>query len=85
MKMKITNIFFIFIFIFYSCVRKANSLEYALEAAGDNRSQLEAVLKHFKNEPEKLEAARFLIENMAVHYSCPNLRCRLMRVQRLCA
>lgn len=67
--MKITNIFFIFIFIFYSCVRKANSLEYALEAAGDNRSQLEAVLKHFKNEPEKLEAARFLIENMAVHYS----------------
>lgn len=44
-------------------------LEQALELAGDNRSELEAVLDHYKDEPEKLRAARFLIENMPGHYS----------------
>lgn len=29
-------------------------LEYALEQAGDNRAELEAVLDHYKDEPEKL-------------------------------
>lgn len=44
-------------------------LEQALELAGDNRSELEAVLDHYKDEPEKLRAARYLIENMPGHYS----------------
>lgn len=44
-------------------------LEYALEYAGDNRSELEAVLEHYKDESEKLRAAQFLIENMPGHYS----------------
>jgi len=44
-------------------------LEQALELADDNRSELEAVLDHYKDEPEKLRAARFLIENMPGHYS----------------
>ena len=44
-------------------------LELALEAAGDNRAELEKVLEHFKDDPLKLKAAIFLIENMPGHYS----------------
>ena len=46
-----------------------SSLDRALELAGDNRSELEAVLNHYKDNTEKLAAARFLIENMSAHYS----------------
>ncbi|MCS2389869.1 hypothetical protein NXV57_23390 [Bacteroides thetaiotaomicron] len=31
--------------------------------------KLEAVLEHYKNDELKLQAARFLIENMDAHYS----------------
>ena len=44
-----------------------NRLEVALEKAGDNRSELEAVLEHYPEGSQKKEAARFLIENMAGH------------------
>ena len=44
-------------------------LEYALEFAGENRIELENVLEHYKDEPEKLEAARFLIRNMPRWYA----------------
>ena len=37
--------------------------------SGNNRSELEAVLEHYKNDELKLQAARFLIENMDAHYS----------------
>lgn len=37
--------------------------------AGDNQGELEKVLEHYAGEPMKLEAARFLIENMPGHYS----------------
>ncbi|MBP5362438.1 MAG: hypothetical protein J6Y71_05370, partial [Ruminococcus sp.] len=52
-----------------SCGRKQSNeyLEYALRAAGNNRGELEAVLEHYKDDPEKLAAARFLIENMPGH------------------
>ena len=38
------------------------------DCAGDNRAELEKVLAHYKSDPLKLEAARFLIENMDAHY-----------------
>ena len=41
-------------------------LEEALVKAGKNRAELEKVLAHFKD-PEKLAAAKFLIENMPGH------------------
>ncbi|MDE6459301.1 MAG: hypothetical protein K2K52_00510, partial [Paramuribaculum sp.] len=41
----------------------------ALDKAGNNRSELEKVLRHYSKEPEKLEAARWLILNMHSHYS----------------
>ena len=43
-------------------------LDYALKFAGENRVELEKVLSHYAEEPEKLAAARFLIENMPYHY-----------------
>lgn len=44
-------------------------LDYALRAAGRNRAELEHVLTHYADSPEKLAAARYLIENMPGHYS----------------
>lgn len=43
-------------------------LEQALTFAGENRSELEKVLSHYENDPEKLEAARFLIRSMPRWY-----------------
>ena len=44
-------------------------LELALDHAGDNRSELQAVLDHYEvsGDSQKYEAACFLIENMAGH------------------
>lgn len=50
------------------CACQKPGLEEALDAAGDNRKELEAVLEHYKDAPQKLQAARFLIENMDAHY-----------------
>ena len=43
-------------------------LDYALDFAGENRKELEKVLRHYSDEPEKSEAARFLISNMPRWY-----------------
>ncbi len=43
-----------------------------LDSAGSNRTELEAVLNHYRtvdNNPQKLRATEFLIENMPAHYS----------------
>ena len=53
----------------YACSESRNGISEALELAGDNRAELEQVLEHYSDEPEKLAAARFLIENMPGHYS----------------
>lgn len=60
---------FILISLFCSCRNNVDYLEYALISAGRNRPQLEQVLEHYKDDPEKLAAAKFLIENMPAHYS----------------
>lgn len=56
----------IFTTIFLMACNSSNSkrLEQALLFAGENRGELEKVLTHYENNPEKLEAARFLIRNM---------------------
>ena len=54
------------------CSKDGKYLRYALRSAGDNRAQLEAVLEHYSKvdrDPEKLEAARYLISNMPAHFS----------------
>lgn len=49
-----------------------SALERALESAGANRVELESVLAHYQTidpNPQKLQVAEFLIENMPAHYS----------------
>lgn len=58
---------FVLLIPIYSC--KESKLERALKFAGENRNELEKTLKHYENEPIKLKAARFLIENMPSHFS----------------
>lgn len=67
--------FFILTFIMFAACTSCTSigtdshLREALDMAGDNRSELEKVLEHYKGEPLKYEAAKFLISNMPGHYS----------------
>ena len=44
-------------------------LEYALEFAGENRSELEKVLTHYKDSGRKYHAACVRIENMPRYYA----------------
>ena len=44
-------------------------VERGLEYAGDNRKELDKVLQHYSNDPEKLKAAQFLIANMPYYYT----------------
>ena len=58
------------ILVFAACSDKEKQLREALEFAGDNRPQLEAVLEHYRtvdNDPLKLDAAKYLIANMPAH------------------
>ena len=50
-------------------------VEHVLDVAGDNRGELEAVLAHYRDDPEKLHAARLLIAEMeeAYYYDAPEV------------
>lgn len=57
---------------FSGCSKDDLYLYYALKAAGKNKTELKAVLKHYRTvgkDPEKLRAAKYLIANMPAHYS----------------
>lgn len=59
-----------FIMIFTSCADVyEEQVTYALEQAENNRTELEKILSHYKKDPEKLRAARFLIANTPFYYS----------------
>lgn len=51
-----------------SCGGQGRQVEEALSLSGNNRNELEAVLKHYEGDDRKLEAARFLIGNMPGSY-----------------
>ena len=58
--------------VFGGCSKDDIYLHYALKAAGDNKGELKAVLRHYRKEdkdPLKLKAAKYLIANMPAHYS----------------
>ena len=65
----------IFVVSFLMACNSSNSkrLEQALLFAGDNRGELEKVLTHYENNPEKLEAAKFLIRNMLGSYAVDSM------------
>lgn len=50
-------------------VNTDESLAHALKKAGSNRPQLEGVLRHFRDDPEKLSGAEYLISNMPYNFS----------------
>lgn len=51
-----------------SCARPG-SVRYALRSAGDNRAELEAVLRHYRGKPDRLKAAEYLIAGLPAHRS----------------
>lgn len=54
----------------FLCCACSNALDRAIECAGSNRPELEKVIENYRNDnPQKLRAAEFLIENMPAHYS----------------
>lgn len=55
--------------ILSGCGQSDNLLEEALELAGENRTELERVLRFYESDSLKLQAAKFLIRNMPGHYS----------------
>lgn len=65
--------FYIFLLLLFSCQSNEDKqLEKVLTLSGNNRSELEKVLRHYeKNEADslKLKAAKFLIMNMPGHKS----------------
>lgn len=57
---------------FSGCSKDYKHLRFALKAAGANKTELKAVIKHYREDDpnsEKLAAAKFLIMNMSGHYS----------------
>ena len=58
--------------VFNACTEDSRHLHYAMKYAGDNKSELKSVLRHYRTidpDPEKLRAAKYLIANMPAHYS----------------
>lgn len=49
--------------------QNADKLELALDLAGENRSQMEAVLEHYVSDSVKYEAAKYLIQNAPYNYA----------------
>ncbi|MGV8139590.1 MAG: hypothetical protein AB2L20_30710 [Mangrovibacterium sp.] len=71
-QVKMTRILcFLFVFFFISaCSRHSPEMEEVLQLAGDNRGELEKVLKHYAlGDSLKYRAAEFLIMNMPGKYS----------------
>lgn len=73
LRKSIYALFAMFLLVAFSgCSEEQKHLRMAMNAAGKNKTELKAVLKHYKEidpNPEKLAAARFLIENMMGHIS----------------
>ncbi|RGN35881.1 hypothetical protein [Bacteroides oleiciplenus] len=63
------SLIILFVFFLASCKEETSDINDALEQAGANRAELEKVLAHYQGDSLKLEAARFLIKNMPMHYS----------------
>ena len=71
MKNSVLSAFLLTTALIMGCTKRSFVAE-VLDSAGSNRSELEAVLDHYRtadNNSQKLRAAEFLIENMPAHYS----------------
>lgn len=70
--MRTTICIYLLLFLFACTPGPEKELEYVLELAGNNRPELEKVIEHYRDEPLKRDAARFLIVNMPGHGSFAN-------------
>lgn len=60
--------------LFYSCCNDLGKrTEYCMQFARENRAELEKVLLYYKDEPQKLQAAHFLLANMPFYYACTDI------------
>lgn len=67
---KYINLIFILVLLL-SCSKRNHKLDHSLQLAGKNKSELEKVLHHYKNDSLKIKATIFLIENMPYYsYKC---------------
>lgn len=57
----------------YACKESGYSLSEALDLAGDNRGELEAVLDHYADDAEK-----FMVVNVLNDFIKQNLTCRFL-------
>jgi len=57
----------------FSCKEKTPFLEQVLTSAETNRQELETVLTYYKDDPQKLQAAQFLIRNMLGKYTLDSM------------
>lgn len=55
--------------VFLYVKQSSESLKTTFLLAGNNRAELQKVLDHYRNDKQKLKAARFLIENMPGSFS----------------
>lgn len=75
MKIFLKNISMLFATIFImgcntsTLTNDSQRLEYALELAKENRIELEKVINHYEDDPERLMAAKWLIMNMPLHHT----------------
>lgn len=78
MKLKTKNktLFFVLAWLLMiGCTSEMDKrVETILAISGPNRSELETVLQHYRHEPQKLKAAKFLIANMRYHHSPYSVR-----------
>lgn len=78
MKLKTKNktLFFVLVWLLMiGCTSEMDKrVETILAISGPNRSELETVLQHYRHEPQKLKAAKFLIANMRYHHSPYSVR-----------
>ena len=61
-------IFALSLLLLAGCGAEQKALGEALELAGENGVELRRVLEHYRDDPMKLEAARYLIRNMPGHH-----------------
>jgi len=68
-RVSVLYAFVCLVLFFVCCTEERNISPEILQLAGDNAGQLQAVVRHYRGEPEKERAALFLINNMAHGYN----------------
>lgn len=69
-KLRILKVFvLLFVVCFVSCNEENRQIRIALNYSAKAKLELKKVLDYYKDDPEKLAAARFLISNMYAHSS----------------